>query len=210
MTLSKWGGAASFVLAAAYIIPSLVYLMGDLRATLGPLAYSVADFLYGPVWAVSLVAAFWALRARIASGAPQRMSWATAATWMAAAAMVVVACIRSANRQYHLAHPDLHLEDSATVLVVWTTIISGVTGAGWHFLGWSFVLLGSAGWTTCRLPRILSALYLATGIVACLVYVFSDLEGGAMMMSVVLSIWQGLYLWGAESGSNQASAQVIA
>ena len=209
MTLSKWGGIASFVLAAAYILPSLVYLMGDLRAPFGTLAYSVADFLYGPAWAVSLVAAFWALRARIAGGAPQRTSWATAATWMAAAAMVVVACIRSANRQYHLAHPDLHLEDSATVLVVWTTITSGVIGAGWHFLGWSFVLLGSAGWTTRRLPRILSALYLATGVTAWLVYVLPDLEGGAMLMCVVVSIWQGLYLWGAESPSNHASAQVI-
>ena len=47
MTLSKWGGAASFVLAVAYIIPSLVYLMGDLRATLGPLAYSVATSCMG-------------------------------------------------------------------------------------------------------------------------------------------------------------------
>lgn len=48
MTLPKWGGAASLVLATAYIIPSLVYLTGDLQAALGPLTYSVADFLYGP------------------------------------------------------------------------------------------------------------------------------------------------------------------
>ncbi len=31
-----------------------------------------------------------------------------------------------------------------------------------------------------------------------------------MLMGVVVGIWQGLYLWGAESGSNHASAQVIA
>ena len=210
MTLSKWGGTASFVLAVAYIIPSLVYLMGDLRATFGPLAYSVADFLYGPAWAVCLVAAFWALRARIASGAPQRMSWATAATWMAAAAMVVVACIRSANRQYHLDHPDLHLEDSATVLVVWTTIISGVIGAGWHFLGWSFVLLGSAGWATRRLPPVLSTMYLATGVTAWLVYVIPDLEGAVVLLGVMVSIWQGVYLWRARPRGDHASAQVVA
>ena len=52
MAPSKWGGIASFVLAVAWIIPALIYLMGDLRATLGPLAYGVADFLYGPVWTV--------------------------------------------------------------------------------------------------------------------------------------------------------------
>jgi len=209
MTLAKWGGTASFVLAAAYIIPSMVYLMGDLRSALGPLTYSVADFLYGPAWAVSLVTAFWALRAQIGNGTPQRMSWATSATLFAAAAMIVVACIRSANRQYHLAHPDLHLEDSATVLVVWTTIISGLIGAGWHFLGWSLVLLGSAGWTTRRLPLALSAMYLVAGVMAWLVYVFPDLEGGVVLFGVVVSVWQGVYLLQAESRGNHASAQVV-
>jgi hypothetical protein len=210
MTLSKWGGTASFVLAVAYIIPSLVYLMGDLRSALGPLAYGAADFLYGPVWAVSLVTTFWALRAQVGSGTPQRMSLATSATLFAAAAMVVVACIRSANRQYHLDHPDLHLEDATTVLIVWTTIISGLRGAGWHFLGWSFVLLGSAGWATRRLPLALSAMYLATGVTAWLVYVIPDLEGAVVLLGVVVSIWQGVYLWGAKPRGNHASAQVVA
>jgi hypothetical protein len=194
MAPSKWGGIASFVLAVAWIIPALIYLMGDLRATLGPLAYGVADFLYGPVWAVCLLTAFWALRAQIGSAASQRMSLATSTTWLAVAVMVCVACIRSANRQYHLAHPELHLEDSTTVLVVWTTIISGLIGAGWHFLGWSFVLLGWAGWTTRRLPRAMSALYLVTGVIAWLVYVKPDLEGGAVLFCVVVSVWQGWYL----------------
>jgi hypothetical protein len=210
MTLSKWGGIASFVLAVAYIVPALVYLMGDLRAALGPLAYSVADFLYGPAWAVSLVTAFWAIRAQVGSGAPQRISWATSATLFAAAAMIVVACIRSANRQYHLGHPDLHLEDSTTVLVVWATILSGLIGAGWHFLGWSLVLLGSAGWTTRRLPLALSAMYLATGAAAWFVYVIPDLEGGVVLLGVVVSIWQGVYLWVAKPRGAPASAPVMA
>jgi hypothetical protein len=196
MTLSKWGGTASFVLAAAYIIPALVYLTGDLRAALGPLAYGAADFLYGPAWAVSLITAFWALRAQVGSGTPQRMSWATSATMFAAATMIVVACVRSANRQYHLGHPDLNLENSATVLAAWTTIISGLIGAGWHFLGWSLVLLGSAGRATRRLPLALSATYLATGVAACLVYIRPDLEGGVVLLGVGVSIWQGVYLWG--------------
>lgn len=111
MTMSKWGGLASLVLAAAYIVPALIYLMGDLRAAFGPLAYSLADFLSGPVWAASFIAVFWVVRTRVGGLARQRMAWATGATWVAAAAMVAVACIRSANRAYHLAHPDLHLED---------------------------------------------------------------------------------------------------
>src|SRR4030042_6702163 len=44
-------------------------------------------------------------------------------------AFVAVACIRSANRHYHLIHPEQHLEASTSVLVVWTTLVAGVTGA---------------------------------------------------------------------------------
>jgi hypothetical protein len=210
MTLSKWGGAASLALAVAYLVPSFVYLTGDLHTALGPLSYGVADFLYGPVWAVSLVTAFGALRAQIGAGTPQRMTWATSATLFAAAMMIVVACIRSANRHYHLAHPELHLEDSATILVVWSTILSGLTGAAWHFLGWSFVLLGSAGWVTRRLPPALSILYLVTGVSAWWVYVIPDLEGGVVILGVVVSLGQGAYLLGVQPHANHVSAQVIA
>ena len=45
-------------------------------------------------------------------------------------AIVAVACIRSANRHFHLIHPELHLEESTSVLVVWATIVAGVIGAG--------------------------------------------------------------------------------
>ena len=149
----KWGGLASFLLAVAFIVAPLIYLMGNLRDAMGPLAYALADFLYGPVWAASLVTAVFALRERMGEYAPRRMNLALLATLLAAGAMVTVACIRAANRHYHIIHPELHLENSSTVLIVWATLVAGVTGAGWHFLGWSLVLLGSAGWTSRRLPR---------------------------------------------------------
>jgi hypothetical protein len=119
--------------------------------------------------------------------------------------MILVACIRSANRQYHLIHPELHLENSQTVLIVWTTLVAGVTGAGWHFLGWAFLLVGSAGWTTNQLPRVLSVLYLAGGIVSLFVYLLPDMEGLAGMLGIVISIWQGLLLWRSGSPEIQAS-----
>ncbi|MFN8454633.1 MAG: hypothetical protein U0401_08175 [Anaerolineae bacterium] len=40
------------------------------------------------------------------------MTLALLAALLAAGAIIAVACIRSANRHYHLLHPDLHLEDS--------------------------------------------------------------------------------------------------
>lgn len=210
MTMSKWGGLASLVLAAAYIVPALIYLMGDLRAAFGPLAYSLADFLSGPVWAASFIAVFWVVRTRVGGLARQRMAWATGATWVAAAAMVAVACIRSANRAYHLAHPDLHLEDSITVLAVWSTLVAGVLGAGWHFWGWSLVLLGTAGWATRRLPLGLSTLYIAAGIPAWFVYVAPDLEGGVVALGVLVSVWQAVHLFGDKTSESHASAPVVA
>jgi hypothetical protein len=80
VTLQKWGGLTSFLLAGAFIAPSLIYLTGDLRAASGPLAYALADFLYGPVWAASLVTAVFALRERIGERAQRRMTLALLAS----------------------------------------------------------------------------------------------------------------------------------
>ena len=194
MTMQKWGGPASFLLVVAIIVAPLIYLLGNLRDAFGPFAYALADFLYGPVWAASLVTAVFALREHIGERAPRRMSLSLLAAALAAGAMVFVACIRSANRHYHLIHPELHLETSTTVLVVWTTIVAGVTGAGWNFLGWALVLLGSAGWTSGRLPRLLCVLYLVGGIVSLFVYLFPNLEQVAATLGVIWGIWQGIFL----------------
>jgi hypothetical protein len=204
VTMQKWGGLASFLMVVAFIVPALIYLTGNLRDANGPFAYALADFLYGPVWAASFVTAVFALRERIGELAPRRMSLALLAALLTAGAMVAVACIRSANRHYHLIHPELHLETSSTVLVVWTTLVAGVTAVGWHFLGWALVLVGSAGWTSRRLPRVLSVLYWVGGITSLFVYVLPDIEANAAALGVVVSIWQGILLWKAELGETQA------
>ena len=196
---------SSILLAVAFIVAPAIYLVGNLRDAMGPFAYAVADFLYGPVWAASLVALVFTLREHIGERAPRRMSLALMAAVLAAGAMIAVACIRSANRNYHLIHPDLHLEDSSTVLIVWTTLVAGVTGAGWHFLGWSLLLIGSAGWTTNMLPRVLSVLYLVGGTISLFVYLLPDMEAIAGMLGIVISIWQGLLLWKSGSAEMQAA-----
>ena len=156
------------------------------------------------MWAASLITVVFALRERMVERAPRRMNLALLAAALAAGAIVAVACIRSANRHYHLIHPELHLENSSTVLIVWTTLVAGVTGAGWHFLGWSLLLIGSAGWTTNMLPRVLSVLYLVGGLVSLFVYLSPDMEGLAGMLGIVISIWQGLLLWKSGSAETQA------
>jgi hypothetical protein len=204
VTMQKWGGAASFLLAAAFIVAPLIYLTGNLRTAFGPLTYDLADFLYGPVWAASLVTAVFALRERIGERAQRRMTLSLLAAVLAAGAMVTVACIRSANRHYHLMHPELNLEESTTVLVVWTTLVAGMTSAGCHFLGWSFVLLGSAGWSTRRLPRVLSVLYLAIGTMSMFAYLYKDFDLSIAPLVAGVSIWQGILLWKTGSGETQA------
>jgi uncharacterized membrane protein len=196
---------SAILLAVAFIVAPLIYLVGNLRDTFGPLVYDLADFLYGPVWAASLVSIVFMLRERIGERAPRRMSLALLAVALAAGAMVLVACIRSANRHYHLMHPELHLENSQTVLIVWTTLVAGLTNAGWHFLGWALVLVGSAGWTSRSLPRLLSGLYLVAGITALFVYLLPANEGLVMLLGVVVSMWQGILLWKGEPEESQAS-----
>ncbi len=195
---------SSFLLAVALIVAPLIYLTGNLQDAMGPLTYAVADFLYGPVWAASLVTLVFTLRERIGERAPRRMSLALLATILAAGAMIAVACIRSANRHYHLVHPELHLEESQTILIVWTTLVAGVTGAGWHFLGWAFLLVGSVGWTSRQLPPPLTVLYLVGGVVSLFVYLLPELEGLAGMLGIVISIWTGLLLWRFGPAETQA------
>ncbi len=188
----------------AFIVAPLIYLLGDLRNALGPLTYALADFLYGPVWAASLVTAVFALRERIGERAPRRMTLALLAALVAAGAMVGVACIRSANRHYHLVHPELNLDMSTPVIVVWTTIVTGVTATGFHFMGWALLLVGSAGWTSRTLPRLLSMLYWVVGTASLFVYLLPGLEANVVALGVVVSIWQGILLLKAEPGETQA------
>jgi hypothetical protein len=206
--IQKWGGLASFLLGVTFIVAPLIYLVGNLRDALGQFGYSVADLLYGPVWAASLVTMVFALRERIGEHAPRRMSLALLAGALAAATMVLVACIRSANRNYHITHPDLHLENDITVLIVWATLVAGVSAAGWHFLGWSMVLIGSAGWTTRLLPRGLSVLYMLAGITSMFVYLLPANEGLVGTLGVVISIWQGILLLKAGTGETQAPEKI--
>jgi hypothetical protein len=203
VTIQKWGGVASFLMPVVLLVSLWIYLTGNLRDAIGPLAYSLADFLYGPVWAASLVMAVYALREHVGERAPRRMTLALLAAFVAAGIFVSVALIRSANRHYHLIHPELHLESSTTVLIVWTTLVAGMIGAAWHFLGWVWLLVGSAGWTSRRLPRILSVLYLVGGTVSLFVYLQPDSEMNVVLLGVVVSIWQGILLWKAEPGEMQ-------
>jgi hypothetical protein len=194
MNLQRWGGLAAFVLAGSLIAANAIYLTGNLRHAFGAVSYDLADLLYGPVWAASFVTFVAALREQLAGRAPRRMTLALAIAIAAAAATLAVALIRSANRHYHIGHPDLHLESNLTVMVVWATLVAGISGVAFHLFGWASVLIGWAGRTSKRIPAALSALYLAVGIAAMFVYLQPELEGAVIIFSAVAFIWQGILL----------------
>ncbi len=190
--LNTWGGVSSFLLVVAFLIPNWIYLTGKLESSMGPIVYSLADFLYGPVWGFSLIMFIYTLRERLITSAPKMMSLSLIAAFVSAAMMVLVASIRASNRGFHLAHPELHLEESSIILTTWTTTIQGVIAAGWHFLGWTLILISSAGWESKQLPRGLCILYFFSGSVSLFVYAFPILEGAAFLLGLVWASWQGI------------------
>lgn len=217
-SLQKWGGIASFVLVVAGIGSGLVYLMGNIHHPAGPFTYAVADFLFGPVWAACMVTGVLALRERIGERASQRMNLALLAAALAAAAMITTACIRGSNRSYVLRYPELDLvmansmtDVAHAVIIVWATIVEGLIAAALHFSAFAFVLIGWAGLSSRRLPRLLSALYLVIGIPTLLSTLLAvrhesllvASEGGGLL-SLVAFIWQGIVLLKARPGETQA------
>ena len=195
MTISKWGGVASFLLAVSFVIAPAIYLAGNLRDTFGAFTYDLADFLYGPVVSASLITVVYVLRERIGESAFRRMDLALLAAVLSAVGMAAVAFIRASNRHYHLTHPELNLENSTTVLIVWATLVAGMNAIGFHFLGWTFVLLGSASWTSRIFPRLLTVLYFLAGVSSLFVYLFSELEGFVLLLGMIIGIWQGVLFW---------------
>ena len=195
MTISKWGGVASFLLAVSFVIAPAIYLAGNLRDTFGAFTYDLADFLYGPVVSASLITVVYVLRERIGESAFRRMDLALLAAVLSAVGMAAVAFIRASNRHYHLIHPELNLENSTTVLIVWATLVAGMNAVGFHFLGWTFVLLGSASWTSRIFPRLLTVLYFLAGVSSLFVYLFSELEGFVLLLGMIIGIWQGVLFW---------------
>jgi hypothetical protein len=178
---------------------NFIYLTGDLREAFGAITYDIADLLYGPVWAASLVTVVLAVRERIGELAPKRMNLALGLALLAGAAMVAVATIRSANRHYHIAHPELQLQSVQAVMVVWTTLVAGISGVGMHLLGWTFALTGWAGLNSRRQPAILSSLYVLGGGAAMFVYLQPELEGFVLLGSVVIGVWQGFLFLGNDT-----------
>jgi ABC-type transporter Mla MlaB component len=190
----KWGVLAALALAVAFILPEWIYLVGDLREACGPFAYRLADTLYGPLRAACLLTVISVLHQRSGERGRGRMDLARLAAAFSAGMFILAALLRATNRQYHLAHPELHLEESQMILIAWSTLVGGVIATAWHCLGWALALTGWAGWSSRHRPPALNGLYLAAGAAALGVFLLPQLEGAAILLNAVLWPWQGLWL----------------
>ena len=197
MTINKWGGFASFLLAASFVAAPLIYLTGNLQDAIGVLTYGLADFLYGPILSASLITVTYALRERIGELVDLGLRERRPGLRRSRRAGLRTRLGSDTNRHYHLTLPALNLENSTTVLIVWTTLVAGVNAIGFHFLGWAFVLLGSSGWTSGLFPRLLNTLYFLAGVLSLFVYLFPELEGLVLSLGAIISVWQGISLWKA-------------
>ncbi|MFN2233639.1 MAG: hypothetical protein ACK2U1_05385, partial [Anaerolineales bacterium] len=77
-----------------------------------------------------MVTVIYVLRELIGENASRRMDLVLIAAVLSAAGMAAVAFIRASNRHYHLTYPELNLENSTTVLIVWTTLAAGMNSIG--------------------------------------------------------------------------------
>jgi hypothetical protein len=206
--LQRWGAIASFVLAVAFIVGPAIHLFGDGRTPLGRLTYDLGDVVYGPVWAVSLVTAVSALRERLGERAPRRMLLALLAAALAAGTMIAIASIRFSNRHYHDGHPELNLQQSTPVLVVWTTMLAGLYTAALQFLGWALVLIGSAGWTSRRMPRPWSILCIIAGAASILFFIWPVEQSAAVPLTLAVLIWQAIVLWRGSTAEHRLAGSI--
>lgn len=225
MTSQKWGGLASFVLAVIFVIAPVIYLVAlpaatglalpdfadpfKLRPVLANPVFDLGDFLFGPVWAASLVIAVFALRERLVASAPRRMFLAMLAASLSAALFVGGASLQTIGRHYTAIHPEMNDTVYESVFRASSIVVPGMTSAGRHFLGWTLIMLGSAGLASKKLPRALSILYLIGGVPSLVAYLVPGLGELVLALGVIWNIWQGILLWrGDESQAAAESPQL--
>ncbi len=214
MTAQKWGSIASFVQATIFLIAPVIYLVlipaatglagpdfadpFKLRFVLAHPAFDWGDFVFGPLWAVSLVISLMPLHENLGKAAPRRMQWSMIASCLSAALFVGASTVQTVGRHYISSHPELDAAVYESTFHALSMVVPGLTSAGRHFLGWTLILLGSTGWTTRRLPRILCIVYFIGALPALFAYLNPGLGELILLPGVIWNIWQGILLWRRE------------
>lgn len=215
MTIRKWGGLASFVMAGVFIVAPVIYLVAlpaatglalpdfsdpfKLRPVLANPVFDLGDFLFGPIWGASLVVATVALREHLGETVQRRTFLAVIAAGLSAALFVGAASVQTIGRHYTALHTEMDASVYEAVFRASSIVVPGMTSAGRHFLGWLLILLGSAGMASKKLPKALSILYIVGGVPSLVAYLIPGLGEVILALGVIWNIWQGVLLWRADA-----------
>ena len=203
MNTQRWGGAASMVLGIVVVLGPLIYFTNAVRDPLSPFGYAIADLMYGPVLAASLVGSMSVIKEEIGDKASRRMAFALIAASLAALALVTAAIMRSGNRAYFIRYEqDMGKEEYAAIMRTILMTVQGTIRTGHHFIGWSLLLMGSASWNSGLFPRPLIVLALIAGLLNFFTYLLPEAEElPTVLLTGIWAIWQGVALWRRGSGS---------
>lgn len=209
--IAKWGSIASFVQAAIFLIAPMIYFVVlpmatglngpdfndpfKLRPVLANPAFDFGDFLFGPLWAASLVLSLLAMSEYLGASAPRRMRFAIITSSLSAALFVAAGIVQTIGRHYISMHPELEASVFESIFRTLSMIVPGLTSSGRHFLGWTLILLGSAGWATPGFPRTLSIIYFAGALLALFAYLSPGIGELILLPGMIWNIWQGILLW---------------
>lgn len=209
--IQKWGSVASFVQAGIFLIAPVIYfvilpnatgLAGPefndpfkLRPVLTNPAFDFGDFLFGPLWGASLVLSLAGMREYFGNNAPRRMQLAIIFSCISAALFVAGGVVQTIGRHYISAHPELDNIVFESIFRTLSMVVPGLTSSGRHFLGWTLVIVGSAGWATSTLPRTLCILYFIGALLGLFAYLSPGIGELILLPGVIWNVWQGILLW---------------
>lgn len=219
VAIRKWGSVASFVQAAIFLIAPVIYfvvlpmatgLTGTdfndpfkLRFVLANPAFDLGDFLFGPLWAASLVVSMLAMSEYLGDASPRRMQMVIISSSLSAALFVAGGVVQTVGRNYISIHPELDANVFESIFRTLSMVVPGLTSSGRHFLGWTLLLLGAVGWTTPKFPRTLCIIYFAGALLALFAYLSPGIGELILLPGIIWNVWQGILLW--RSGSIPAS-----
>lgn len=215
ISIQKSGSIASLVQAVIFLIAPVVYLVVipaatgltaanfsdpfKLRSVLANPAFDFGDFLFGPLWAASLVLSLLGMREYFGDVAPRQMHLLLIVGSLSAALFAAGGIVQTIGRHYISMNPELNASVYESIFRALSMVVPGLTSSGRHFLGWTLILLGTAGWSTRRLPRTLCIIYFVGAVLGLFAYFSPGIGELILLPGLIWNIWQGILLWRGES-----------
>jgi hypothetical protein len=219
LNIQKWGGLASFVQAAIFLIAPVIYLVAlpaatglppeafsdphQLRPVLANPVFDFGDILFGPLWAIATIVAAFGLRDRMKEGAPTRMLMAVLFAGMSGALFIGGSTVQTIGRHSMARMIELDADMFEAIFRTISIVVPGLTSGGRLALGCFLLVTAWAGLGTRQIPRLLSILYIIGGIPLLMAFRFPFLGEPVLLVGAIWNIWQGIVLWRGQTPANR-------